>query len=417
VRPEASAVDASAGAQSDLVAGATAHLDTDIEAALEAGRTFEAVDLARALDERIAATPRSARRSLPWLIALVHLWSGDVTAARDLVEDLERSPRRPVRGAGGARRTPVLEELWQATGSATHLERALEVQLARARGGGLAATAAAALHANARGRVGLAASLAARASAHVEHLRTHVPERAPERLLVLARFAHVQGDARAAGEVLRALAEEVADRPLERSAIRRALFAPEAYGIDVPHAALDAFRPPSVTIYCGVRDASLAGLPEVKAAIEEVLANGWWRRREVTGPGCSIGWRRRPRSALGPTIAKGYQLVVGFGNRAIDGTARLRAQSLGTQPYLAAACESPGPPARPAALATSSTIGAIRHGCGSSTSPRLWAGRWGPMCSNFRHTAAASGWSASCSPVSSVSRSSTTPCRQRSGGS
>jgi anti-sigma regulatory factor (Ser/Thr protein kinase) len=382
VLPEASAADASAGARPAPAAVATAHLATAIEAALEAGRTFEAVDLARTLDERVAAAPRSARAGLRWLIALVHLRSGDATAARDLVEDLERSPRRPVRGVDGRRRTEVLEELWQATGSATHLERALEVRLARARSGSLAETAAAALLANAGGRVGLAASLAARASAEVERLRAHAAEPAPERLLDLARLALVQGEAAAASEVLGALAEAVVRRPLERSAIRRALFALEAYGIDVSRAALDAFLPPSVAIYCGVRDASLAGRPEVEAAIREVLetigveiaygsatagadllfaeailARGAelnlvlpcgidaFRERLVAPAGGD--WPRLfDRVVAAASITRVAddrqgldQLVVSFGNRVIDGTARLRAQSFGTQPCLIAACD------------------------------------------------------------------------------
>ena len=354
-----------------------------IEAALGAGRTFEAVDLARAVEASTAAPSSPARGGLRWLAALAYLRSGDTAAARALVEALEAAPRRPVQGADGACRARVLEELWQASGSGADLDRALEVHLARARVGGFAETATAALLAKARGRDALATSLAAAAVAKAELGGSFDLALEPSQRLDLARLALVRGDRAEAEAALHALAGHVASRPLERSAVRRALKGLAAYGIDVPKSALEAFPPPHLVIYCGVRDSSLASLPAVAAAVRDALEavaaeiaygsatagadllfaeaaldrgaelnlvlpcgiDAFRERLVAPAGGAWPGLFDRVAAAAASVTSvaddrQGLdQLLLEFSNRVIDGTARLRAQRLGTRPYLIAACD------------------------------------------------------------------------------
>ncbi len=356
-------------------------LALQIEAALDAGRTFEAVDLARAAEAAPPDASAAGRRSLRWLAALAHLRSGDAAAAQVIVDALEAAPRRPVQGLDGARRARVLEELWQATGRSSDLDRALEVRLARARSGGVAETAAAALLAKARGRDDVARSLAASAQAAAEHADDRRGE--PDQLLDLARLALVRDDTAAAERVLAVLARQARAQPLERARIRRALDALAARGIDVPRAARESFPPPRLVIYCGVRDTTVADQPAVRAAVhnalaaveaeiaygsaaagadllfaEAVLARGAelnlvlpcgidaFRERLVlpAGGDWPALFDRAVAAATSITSVaddrQGLdQLVLEFGNRVIDGTARLRAKRLGTSPCLIAACD------------------------------------------------------------------------------
>jgi anti-sigma regulatory factor (Ser/Thr protein kinase) len=387
VRPDPRPARATASATADPDPAAAppnaTELARQLEAALDAGRTFEAVDLARAAEAHDPAPSGSAGQGLRWLAALAFLRSGDTVAARALVDALEASRRRPVQGAVGARRAQVLDELWQSTGGGADLDRALEVRLARARRGGFAELAAAALLAKARGRNRVAEALAAAALARAGASLDDAAADDPGHLLDHARLALVQGDTADAEAALDALARHVATRPLERSAARRALSGLAAYGIAVPQSVLDAFPPPRLVIYCGVRDAALADQPAVAAAVRDALdaveaeiaygsatagadllfaeaalargaelnlvlpcgidtfrerlvapAGGEWPRLfdRVVAAAASVTSVADDRQGLD-------QLLLEFGNRVIDGTARLRAKRLRTQPYLIAACD------------------------------------------------------------------------------
>jgi anti-sigma regulatory factor (Ser/Thr protein kinase) len=350
-----------------------------IEAALAAGRTFEAVDLARAGEADTAPGALAGRQSLQWLAALALMRSGDTAASRAAIDALEAAPRRPVRGADGARRARALEELWRTTGQRRDLDRALAVALARSRGGGFAETAAAALLAKASGDGELASRLAAKALA----ARREDGPADPGRLIDLARLALVRGAVADAETALAALAASLAGQPLERARARRALTGLGAYGIEVPEAALDALPPPRLVIYCGARDATLGERPAVAEAIREALAAvdaeiaygsatagadllfaeavlarraelnlvlpcgiEAFRERLVV-PGGSAWPGLFDRVVAGAASLTSVaddrqtldQLLLQFGNRVIDGTARLRAEQLGTQPCLIAACD------------------------------------------------------------------------------
>jgi len=365
------------GRAGTLATAEAAGLEVRIEAALEAGRIFEAVDLARTAEGTVGAASGSAAQGLRWLAALVFMQCGDVQAARALADSLEAAPRRPVQGAGGERRARVLEALWQATGNRADLDRALEVRSTRARRGNIADAATAALLAEASGHTALAADIAGSA------LARHATAREPAALLDLARLALVVGDVPGATRALARLARNLSDRPFERSAVRRALAALATYGITVPPAVLDSFPPPRIVIYCGVRDASLDRQPAVREAIRAELAavtteiaygsatagadllfaeavlqreaelnlvlpcgiqafrqrlvapaGGAWLELfdRVIGAAASVTSVADDRQGLD-------QLVFEFGNRVIDGTARLRAERLDARAYLIAACD------------------------------------------------------------------------------
>ncbi len=350
-----------------------------IEAALAAGRTFEAVDLAcgGARDDAAPGKGR-AHRAVSWLAATALLRSGATAAAEAMVAELERGGRRPVSGQAGALRARLLEELWQATGRGADLDRALAVRLARARAGGGAEKTAAALLAKANGQDALAARLAAAA-----RNAAAADPADPAGLLDRVRLAFLQAEPEAAEAPLAALAELLERRPLERAMVRHALLGLEAYRVMVPEVAIEAFAPPRLVIYCGARDPGLAGEPAVAAAIREALeavgaeivygsaAAGadllfaeaaLDRGAEVNlvlpcgvsafraglvapagEPWVDLFDRVTAAAASMVSVAEDRDrvddVVLGFGNRVIDGTARLRAEELGARPFLIAACD------------------------------------------------------------------------------
>lgn len=353
-----------------------AHPFAAIEAALAAGRTFEAVDLARTALATEPPPSASRRRTLDWLLALALLRSGALAAAESLIERLETTPPRPVKGEGGARRASTLEELWRASGRPAARDQALKIRLARAKSGGFAEAASASLLAKAKGEAALAGRLAARALAATDAAD-------PAHRLERVRLALVQGTEGEASRLMAELAPSLADRPLERAEARRRLEALEAFGVTVPMPLLDAVPAPRLVIYCGVADPKLAGHPAVAEAVAEALAAveaeiaygsatagtdllfaeaALKRGAELNlvlpcataaFPGLLVDpasgeWRARYDRVLAAaasvtSVAEDRQtvdgLVLAFGNRVIDGTARLRAASLGTRPYLIAALE------------------------------------------------------------------------------
>ncbi|MEZ5906365.1 MAG: hypothetical protein R3C69_15140 [Geminicoccaceae bacterium] len=110
--------------------------------------------------------------------------------------------------------------------------------------------------------------------------------------------AFLQAAPEAAAAPLAALAGLLRATTARRAAVRHALLGLDAYRVAVPEAAIQAFPPPRLVIYCGARDPALAGEPAVAAAIRDALAAV--EAEIVYGSG--IG-RRRPavrRSGAGP---------------------------------------------------------------------------------------------------------------------
>ena len=347
-----------------------------IEAALAAGRTFAAVDLARACLDDKSLGGKQQRRSVRWLLVLALLQGGAVAAARAAVEALEATPPRPIKGADGERRARAFEALWRASGDAADLDQALAIRLARARAGGFAEQARAALLAKAKGETVLAERLAATALATTDAAD-------PDRRLERVRLALVLGRNDDAAQTLALLAQALEAQPLQRSAARDAISALAAYGVAVPPGLLDPLPPPHVVIYCGARDPGLADQPAVADAIgaaldaveaeiaygsaaagadlllaEAVLARGAELnlvlpcavgafRKQLVAP-AGAAWTGRFDAVVAAatsliSVADDRQTADGlgleFGNRVIDGTARLRAAQLSAQPYLIAACD------------------------------------------------------------------------------